>query len=72
MKKGQKGTKKEKGYIEEEKGDFTCTVEFQDSRQRKLRGDFRFEGRILYDSTKPDLRINEEYAWFERLEREKD
>lgn len=28
MKIGQKGNKKERGYIEEEKGDFTCSIEF--------------------------------------------
>ena len=72
-KKGKKqGTKKEKGYIEEEKGDFTCTIEYTDSRQRKLRGDQRFEGKIIYDSTKADARVNEEYEYWERLEREKD
>lgn len=59
------------GYIEEEKGDFTCTVEYQDSRERKMRGDFRFEGKIVFDSTKVDMRTNEDYEWLEKIEREK-
>ena len=65
--------KKAMGYIEEEiKEDFICSVEYQDSRQRKIRGDFRFEGKIVYDSTKADTRTKEEYELIERVERERD
>ena len=61
--------KKAMGYIEEEiKEDFICSVEYQDSRQRKIRGDFRFEGKIVYDSTKADTRTKEEYELIERFD----